>query len=655
MPSLGNVGASALVKSAAGIATQIADYKDKMASLQWNSSAQTEADYATYSQYLDGRIKTLSSSGSLSTASKALTLTGTLQSANRSYVSNSIQRTSQAILEGNGTPTDKQNALIGFYKQAISNGDENLAQNIRSQYDTLNQQIQYQQQVATTAQAALDKANASAQAAGYSDAASMYEGVLKQLGQVIGAGGQGNLTKDLKQFVTNNAASFKALGVTLPAGSAPTDGALIQGIMSASAAANYKASQATAVTDPIASSNYLQTAQGILDGTKQFTIGGSSMNFNDATAFAQNPSTFFIKTTGIDASGKPTYGFAPTAVTGYQYDQQGNIQPIYATNDQTTYDALNTNDQKQTVTDLQAAGFTVKIVNGQVQATQSTDGKNAFFNNAIGNYGFPKDAAFIVNKTGTGYQFAPVNDSSTAPHLLTLSKDNTGKFGIYEQNFNPVNKSQSYNLIGQFDGFNAVQNTVTQSADRASSLAGALQQKFGTGTPLTNDYINSTIPDLAKQYFNGNNDLAKSAVTSFVQPIQYNTANPKSVPAAGIVPKNAANQSIAQNTAQILGIPMIGPVNNSTPAAAPKVSAPAPVKTPAAPPSIAGNGMISIPNGSKPDLNTALKSAFTNFSGQPQGYTENVVLKNIANSYFGGDIKAASTPVYQYRQTNFGQ
>ena len=96
---LGTSGASALVRSAGSIATQLNDYKDKMAALQWSSSAQNESDFQTYRDYLSSRINNLNSTGKLSDASRALTLSSSLQSANRSYVSNTIQRTTIGILE----------------------------------------------------------------------------------------------------------------------------------------------------------------------------------------------------------------------------------------------------------------------------------------------------------------------------------------------------------------------------------------------------------------------------------------------------------------------------------------------------------------------------------------------------------------------------
>ena len=129
---------------------------------------------------------------------------------------------------------------------------------------------------------------------------------------------------------------------------------------------------------------------------------------------------------------------------------------------------------------------------------------------------------------------------------------------------------------------------------------------------------------MAKQFFNGNTAAAATAVYNYRKPLETPSAN-----------KSPTVTSPAASTTSLFGNPSA-------------------VKTPTAvQPSIAGSGTINIPGG-KPDVNTAIKNAFSSYKTQGAGYTEKVVLPQIANQYFNGDVKAASAPVYQYRTATFG-
>lgn len=603
MPSIGNVGASALVKSAAGIASQIADYNDKMAALKWNSSAQTVADYTEYSSYLQGRIGNLQSSGSLANASKAISMTGSLQSANRSYVSNEIQRVSIGVLEGSATPVDKQSTIVGLYQQAVANGDTNLAQNLIQQYDSLNQQIQYNAQQAQTAGEALYKANATAQKQGYDSAIQALQSHLDTVSRDYSQGGQGVITANLKKLAGN-------LGIQIPTGSAANNGSLIEGVINTIAKYHSLAAESVANTDASAYMNEMQTASDIINNVRSFNVGGTQFTLQDAQFYAQHPEAYFQTTTGLDAEGRPKYGLKQAAVTGYNYDAQGNIVPTFSANDQTSL-AGDKNGQDQAVKDLQGAGFTVKMnADGTMTATQSTDGRNAFFQNATKDYGVSKGTQFIVTKTNQGYQFAPITDKNGNQQLLMLAKDATGKFGLYNNNFNKTTGTSGFDLIGQFSGYNPINVGLRTAAERA--------QLPVTGNPLNTTQSVAPAPVAAPV----NNIQGGNLTVGKVQ--GGSVTNATKLQGGTIAPAQSSNTA---------GKTLQGAVTGNM---------------------LQGSGSGGITIGTKPSLNDAIKTAFTNFSSQPSGYTENTILKNIANTYFNGDIKAASTPVYQYRKATFG-
>src|SRR6201993_1355357 len=89
---LGNTSPSSLIRSSQSIASEIATYNDSLAAYQYELSPKTDADLQTYQDYLNNRISNLQNTGSVTDASKALTLTRTLTSATRSNVSANIQR-----------------------------------------------------------------------------------------------------------------------------------------------------------------------------------------------------------------------------------------------------------------------------------------------------------------------------------------------------------------------------------------------------------------------------------------------------------------------------------------------------------------------------------------------------------------------------------
>lgn len=132
----GQAAVSSLLRAATSQRNKTLQLNDDLAAYKFNNSEQNIDDYNEYKEYLTKRL------GSTSDPSKQLTIQNKLDSARSAYTSNEIQRTAIGILEGTSTLQDKQSTVLQLYKDAVSNGDLNLAQNLRQTYDSIDAEIQ---------------------------------------------------------------------------------------------------------------------------------------------------------------------------------------------------------------------------------------------------------------------------------------------------------------------------------------------------------------------------------------------------------------------------------------------------------------------------------------------------------------------------------
>lgn len=144
---LGNTSVSSLLSSAKSAYSAQQSYNDQLAAYDYELSAKTPDDYQKYANYLEGRVKTLGSTD----PAKALTLTRTQTSANRTFNSAEISRASLAVKYGDLSNTDKYNKMVGLLQNAINNGDDSLAQSLESQLGSLSVTIQNEQDSAARA------------------------------------------------------------------------------------------------------------------------------------------------------------------------------------------------------------------------------------------------------------------------------------------------------------------------------------------------------------------------------------------------------------------------------------------------------------------------------------------------------------------------
>ena len=470
MAGLGNTSPSNLVKSAAGIHSQIESYNDSVAAAQWSASAKTDADYQTYSNYLSTKLDTVSKNPGIANASRAVALGNTLRGVRTTYVGNQLSRVTDQILQGNATPVDKQNLIREYYNQAVNIGDESLAQSLMFKFNSLDQQIQYNEQVAANAAETLQKANFAAQTAGYENAISALKSSLDDFSHGFSQVGQSAVTGQLQKSSDTIKTILKANGITLPEGSNLNNGSIIsaaiQGIGQLTAAeADYALSQPNG-TDTY--NKKASEAQDIFNGQTKFTVGNTSFDINTAQLYANNTQAVRQVRSGEDMAGNPTYDLKVNPVIGYSYDKQGNLQPIFnsgpnVTNAEGTTlvdktlsesDPNGANNRKKTEEDLKSMGFTSNIdaKTGKIIILGSDDQNNKFFQDAIKQYGFDPSVGIEAIKTDSGYQLEPITDNQGIQRLLSINKDASGA-GIYSSMYNPTTGMPVFNKVSNQPGY----------------------------------------------------------------------------------------------------------------------------------------------------------------------------------------------------------
>ncbi len=457
----GNVTSSSLLKSASSRAAKIRSQEDSAVAFEWENSAQTYEDYLQYSQYLNGRAQ------SAGDPSDALTYQNKLRSANRSYTSNEIQRQTQAVLEGRGSVSDKKQIVQQLYQRASDNGDMNLAQNLVSQWDSLDVQ---EQNLAASAAAAQERmANAQEKydkkmGAGYADLAQGLQNGLEDLTAAYNKGGQTGYNKAAKEFVDNHREALKALGINLPKDYSTNIGQLIYGVVNGIGTYYDQAAQATALTAPDSSQNYAAKAQDILSGKTTFNTPAGNKNAYDIQDIADNPNLYVEKT---DQNGKTT--LVPSTLKGFVRDANGRIAGVPS-----GYTEIpgGTPDQKKAEEQLKKIGF------GNVKYNSSTGSYTVQLTDETEKWispdklGKTKNATFDVIPSASGFQFK--NDN----RLFNIGIDQKGLAGVFEVN----QLGETKHISGQY-GFDQLGSSAIQN-----------KQPVNWRPPMTSTPLNSPIP-----------------------------------------------------------------------------------------------------------------------------------------------------------------
>lgn len=487
---------SSLLKSAQSTQQKIQDANDAEVAYEWSQSAQTYDDYTAYQQYLNNQLS------STTDPTKALSYTTKLSDAFSSYANNEIQRQTQAITEGNATIDDKMSTVEGLYNQAVGLGDENLAQNLVSTWDSLSVQKQNEAQAALTASTAATTAAATALKNQVSD----YKDQLTGITQAV--------TKAFTQATTpqEQAANIAAINAQLPSNLQIPEGSSIYDV-AASVAQNMSAiyQQAIAAAPDDATARTLQgEANDYQTGTVLSlpSTNGSSINLNlddlqkqiaasnvgqniytavntaNGQAFVQNKLDNYQF--GHDANGNvvavPTYsmqGMNPNSTVTDTAGNPINIKGTDGKSSQATYEGL-----------LKNAGFAVTDSDGSL-LVQDTTGQNRLNGT---------DSAQVYMGPDGRLQF---NDNENNQYDLSFDKNGTFN-GVNKQIANPFLEQYSTSYRGNDTPY--FENHQDQ-AQEAIGTAGLL-------TPETIAQFNNSV-GINKNPILSGGDIAASTLPSF--------------------------------------------------------------------------------------------------------------------------------------------
>lgn len=447
---------SSLLRSASSLTNQIQAYQDSLQAYDYANSAYTDESYTAYRDYLNDRIGTLQSSGTVADAMKALTLQRTLESATHNNISASITRENIQIMGGNASKTDKLNLIGQQFTRAMANGDMTLAQSLESQYYSLNQQIQYEAQQAADASATLARAG-NGRTSGTTGVTYQGEVVsnlteaLQDFKTIAQNGSEKAVNASLKKYVTDNASTFQALGVDIRT-QQPNIWDVVNGIAGAIYNAQVLKAQAEAPNNPLLSRTYALQAQEMLDGTTKFDTPAGKLSMRDLQQAMQDPSMFAYNNT----TGK----YELTTETGYQYiaDQNGNkfLAPTYSGMAKKTQQGGDnvyflTPTETTTMTklrlnfDMNKNGTTGNGV--RVQASQNTPDwlKSILGENGVANF-FTDQQGDLVFKAAS----ADGKGDDTGNTFYTLTTDGRGLHGLFEHTLDG-----KISLAGGDYGFNS--------------------------------------------------------------------------------------------------------------------------------------------------------------------------------------------------------
>jgi len=461
---LGTGSASALIKSASSIASQIATYQDASQAYQYELSAKTDQDLQTYQTYLQGRITTLNATGTIADASKSLSLTRALSTAVKGNISTSILRENIQIMAGNATDQDKLNLIGTQFQRALSNGDMNLAQSLESQAYSLSQSIQLKAQTAADAAASLRKAAGGSAASAQNHVATQIENSFKQLNSDTGAAGEAALNKNLKSWVTANKSSLLALtnGPGIDQGtkdaitkavnsSQPNYRDIASGVGQAMIAAHYQAYLAELPINPETAQGYLDAATNLANGNTSIKTLAGSLTLQDIQLWQNNPAMFVPKEnadTGVLSFSYGGTGRKPgeSAISGYKFGADGTVTANFTGSVSGT--KLNQKQVDEVNNTLTKLGFNFK------QIGTDKNSHVAILDNGI---------TIQANKSPkwlqpmlAGQQNVQLQAYETKQGIVTATLDGTGKGNIYLIAHDSKGLNAVYQSTGQFKDGNPI-------------------------------------------------------------------------------------------------------------------------------------------------------------------------------------------------------
>lgn len=175
--NFGSTGASSLLRSAESGLNKTNTYNDAIAADNWDNSIKDDAAFKEYKAYLDKRVSTIQNAD----PSKALALTRTATSAQRTFNSAQISRATQQVQYGNMSNRDKYALMQNLKDKAVAAGDYSNAQSLDEQQSSLSITIQNEEKAASDASVAAGNRQAAAVKKGYTDQIAKNEVGIKKL------------------------------------------------------------------------------------------------------------------------------------------------------------------------------------------------------------------------------------------------------------------------------------------------------------------------------------------------------------------------------------------------------------------------------------------------------------------------------------------
>jgi hypothetical protein len=471
--NVGTTSVSSLVKSAQTLQNDTANFNDDEAKLTYEYSNKEPSDYQTYLNYLQGRISSLNSSGTVTDQTKALTLTGDMYSAQSTYDSAEIGRDSDAIMQGTATDQDKYNLIVSLFTQAGATGDSDLQQSLQDKADSLSQTIQLDAVKASTAASSLSSSESTSISSSVTSSVDTLKQQLDAVNFEYSNSGSKDIAKQSAAFAKSMNLNVKGGAATIISSAAGVIGMVKPGVQLTDTS---KFSQGTynpgsildmytqaIALDPTKASTYEADISDIIQNQSTYKVGGVDMTYSSLmnSVYAGNgnsPTQPYTEVHEEDGSFK----LVANDVTGYVIGKDQNGQP----KTMVAYSFFG-GTSNATAKALVAAGFNAKSDSNNLFYVQGTS-KTSWFTSVAGN-----DPVVVVQQKNGSFQFL-----DKSGNLMQLVNDGQ-KYGV--QSIGNNGKVSNPNVRGQYV-FNpktagGLKPNVTQKFNNSIKPKGGLPQK----------------------------------------------------------------------------------------------------------------------------------------------------------------------------------
>lgn len=432
---IGTTGASSLVKSAMTLQREVQTFQDDTARIAYENSGHTDEAYQTYVNYLQGRIKNLQTTGTITDLTKAQNMQQEIVTATHSNVSYQIQQENLQLMATGDAGTvsgyqGKMGVVADEIQRAIGVGDVTLADSLQNQYYSLSQSMQNAQATAATASATLAKAGQTANATYQGDIVASLKDGMQNLEAASKNQSLQEWNTTAKAWVQQNADALGALGVSVTGLTQPNYFDIVNAVQGAIYNHTVLQAQAMAPYDAPGSTAKLQEAQNLLDGTTKISTLGGSLTAQEIQQAAQDPAMF--------AYNASTGTYSKTAQIGYHYMNQGGTNVLVP-----TFSGIGTAAERNKVFFLSPQQTSVmtklglnfsmnsKGTTGDGVMVQATSNSPDWLKNILGGQNAETNMYTLPN--GQLVFRAGSTDGTGGFSSFVLSGDGSGRYGVLEQ------------------------------------------------------------------------------------------------------------------------------------------------------------------------------------------------------------------------------